>query len=426
MLMLSMSAHLSALLYAREPFFALVVQQLERASGNASIDVRLSAEISAKVHQKLRELGLDPHDTTGRELYRALINMACLHDAFLAKRLGGSNPADVNEMLRRIQASIATMPIPQTAWVLKHSVAKRLLKAMPPKNVMKQLNYRSVDSMLKREDIAELYSGLRCLESDAWLREFTARYKTLRPADFETRAITVLCLDAKRWGVATERFVRRHRHNIAHLKELGVVALLPLPVQQLPGITLAVLPQVLYYINDIRHYTAYFKLQQVRPDFGQLVANTLLHDAAHYVSMAGQPVHWRVVHRSFGRQTQATAHEHPDIFEPHVQPDDLEWRKVEETLYRLEPALHFWHDMDYVGVQHNGQTVSFNIMDAAVSYVNQLPYGQQSVRYFQEALQTELHMRYLAQPALSAQVLKQLDNNMFEPAVMAFQLRRSI
>jgi hypothetical protein len=43
---------------------------------------------------------------------------------------------------------------------LKRNVAKELLRSHPPRRLMKQLSFRSVDSMLKRENVCELYAGL--------------------------------------------------------------------------------------------------------------------------------------------------------------------------------------------------------------------------------------------------------------------------
>jgi hypothetical protein len=128
--------------------------------------------------------------------------------------------------------------------------------------------------------------------------------------------------------------------------------------------------------------------------------------------MAGQKVHWRVIQRYFGKMENEN---HPEIFEPHVQPEDLHWRKAEEILYQMEPALHFWHDMDYVASLRDGRPISFSLMDMAISYVNDLPYGDRAIYHFRESLWNEIFMRYMGHETLETQVLKQLDNEMIEP-----------
>lgn len=414
-----MTKVLSELLDAEEPLFGMAIKRLEQASGNNSVDVRLTAEIIGKVHMKMRALGLDPRDTTGRELYRALFNLVKKHDEFLAARIGADDPTDVKKVLPRIKEVAEALDIPKRAWLLKHSVAKRLLKANPPKKVMKQLGYRSVDSMTKRVSVGEIFGAIRLLETTEWNHKFIATYKSLKPTDFEIRNIEIIHLDEKKWGNSAQLFVKNKRHNIAHLKELGVVLILPMPVTRMPGITITALPLLLHYINEIRLYSSFFKMQQVRADFSRILIDTLISDPGKHAEIGGQHVHWRVIHKHFGTKTE----QHPDIFEPHVEPEDLTWRKTEEILYRLEPALHFWHDMDYVAVEFDGRPISFNLMDVAVSYVNDLPYGFQSIHHFRDSLWNELYLRYLSEQSLEKQVLKQLDNEMIVPEILAIGLK---
>lgn len=413
---------LSELLGATEPMFTIALQQLEKATGNPSADVRLTAEIIGKVHLKTRELGMDPKDTTGKELYQALINLAEKHDRFLVKRIGGTDPEDVQDLLPRMKLLVEQLNIPKNCWVLKHSVAKKLLANMPPKQVMKHLGYRSVDSMLKREPLAEVFGALRFAESPVWLNGFLAKYKKLTPSDFETREIEIVELDQKRWGKLTEAFVHKKRHNITHLKELGVILMLPMPMERMKGITITALPLLLHYINEIRLYSTFFKMKQVKPDFGEILVDTLVADPGNHAVMAGQQVHWRVIQRYFGKlETEY----HPEIFEPHVQPEDLHWRKAEEILYRIEPALHFWNDLDYVAVMHGDRPISFNLMDVAVGFVNSTPYAERTSYHFRESLWNEIFMRYMGQKTLETQILRQLDNELIEPESITMTLGRS-
>lgn len=400
----------------------MAIKQLEHVSGNPSVDVRLTAEIVGKVHIKMRSLGLDPRDTTGAELYQALYNLVRQHDLFLANRIGIDDPEDVQAVLLRISETVAALDIPKQAWVLKASVAKRLIKQTPPKHVMKQLGYRSVDSMIKRESIHELYAGMRFLESQDWLDKFITRYKDLRPSDFDTRPIEIVNMSVAKWGESAMAFVQHNRHNITHLKEIGVVAILPLPVNKIPGITIISLPLVLHYINEIRVYSSFFKSRQTRADFAKIVIDTLISDPGKHATVAGQHIHWRVIHRHFGSEQSRSK----DVFEPHVDPDDLIWRKTEETLYRLEPALHFWFDIEYVGVMFGDRAVSFNLMDMAVSYVNKAAYGQQSVTHMRDSIWNEIYLRYVREQAVEKHVMKQIQGNDNDEDLIALGLKGNI
>lgn len=401
-----MSKLLSQLVGVQEQLFAIMIQQLESASGNPSVDIRMSTEIRAKILSHVRSLGLDPDDTTGEELYGALMGLVELHDRFLVERIGGTNPGDVADLLPRIKKIIDTINIPKSVWALKHSVAKKILKSNPPKNVMKQLGYRSIDSMLKRESIDELFVGVRFLETQSWQEKLISKYSKLQPSDFENREIEVLLLDGKKWGGKAFTYAKTNKHNITNLKEMGVVAILPLPITNLPGITIVLIPRILYYINEVRTYSTYFKHHQVKHDFGSTLVRTLLDDPSRHVTVAGQHVHWRVIHHFYGQESSA----HPEFFEPHISPDDLFWRKAEEILFRIEPALHFWSGMDFVGRLQDGKLVSFNLMDVATNYINKTPYQRSYSYHMRESLWNELFIRYLEYPALRNQIRLQIDN----------------
>ncbi len=404
---------LSKLLAADEPLFSIAMKQLEEAAGRPGQDVRLISEIIQKSQATCRELGLDARDTTGKELYEALKAKIKIHDEHLAKHIGGKDASDVQTLIPLMKRAVDKADLPRSAWVLKRSVAKRMLHECPPEKIMKHLGYTSVESMTKRENLAEIFGALRFAESDAWLKRFNNRYKKLQPSDFETRDIEIVIMDGKRWGDIAEQFVKKKRHNITHLKELGVILMLPTKLQALPGITITALPLLLHYLNEIRLYSAFFKLQQVKPQFGKIISETLNADIRSTAVMAGNHVHWRVIQRYYGKLEHEN---HPEIFEPHVQPEDLHWRKAEEQLYRIDPELRFWKDLDYVGIlASDGMPIAFNLMDVSMSYCTNAPYEHRVLFHMRESLWNELFMRYMGHKVLEEQILKQLDNNMIQP-----------
>lgn len=408
-----MSKILSELLGATEPMFSLALKQLEAESGNPSADIRLTAEITGKLRLKTQELGLDPDDTTGKELYYALLNLIEKHDQHLVKQIGGSDPNDVDTLMPLIKKAWEDVDVSKKCWVLKASVAKAMLKKTPPKAIMKHLGYRSVDSMLKREKLGEIYGALRFVETPDWLNHFNEQYKKLKPSDFETRDMEIVEMPAERWATYATPFVHKKRHNITHLKELGVILMLPISKENnLRGVTIFVMPLLFHYLNEIRLYSAFFKLKQMQPKFGEIVANTLVADPSSAAVMAGQTIHWRVIQRYFGKLEKEY---HPEIFEPHVQPEDLHWRQAEELLFKVDPELEFWRDLDYVGEVHAGRPVTMNLLDIAASYVNQSPYSERAIYHFREALWNEVFVRYMGQKNLEQQVLEQLDNDVIKP-----------
>lgn len=407
-----MSKFLSTLLDAKEPLFSLSLQQLEKASGHKAVDNKLKAEILEKAHKAMRELGLDHEDTTGRELYQALLNKAKEHDAHLAKSIGATDTESVEEIVPLVISKVAEVDMPRDCWVIKRSVAKEFLRSMPPKNIMKRLGYRSVDSMLKQENISEVYGALRFAEDGDWLNEFNKQYEKLTPSDFETREIELVVMPKDRWGDIAEKFVQKKRHFHTHLKELGVVLILPTKEDKMPGVATKAFSLTFHYYNEIRLYSAFFKLKQVEQDFGKIFVETLTAEPDMGPIMAGENIHWRVIQRYFGKLKDEY---HPEVFEPHVQPEDLHWRHAEDVMYQVAPELEFWKDMDYVGLMYDGRPVTFNLMDVSLSYSNRIPYEDRYIYHYREALWNEIFVRYMGEKTLEEQVLRQLDNDMIAP-----------
>lgn len=403
------------LLDAEEPLFSQSLRQLEQASGHQGTDIALQADIIERAHGVMRTLGFDHGDTTGPELYRALNNMVAKHDEHLAIAIGGKQSDDVAEMLPLIKNAVEKIDMPRDCWVLKKSVAKDFLRKTPPKRIMQRLGYTSIDTMLKKENLGEIFGALRFAEDDVWLRDFNKNYESLTPRDFETRPIEIVMMPADRWGDIAAHFIEKKRHNITHLKELGVILMLPMQQKKDKGVTLKVFSLLLHYFNEIRLYSAFFKLKQVRPDFGKVFVNTLIADPDMGPIMAGQHIHWRVIQRYFAK---LKGEYHPEIFQPHVQPEDLHWRRAEEILYRVAPELDFWRELDYVGLQFADGPVAFNLMDVSVSYSNGTPYEERNIYHFRESLWNEIFIRYMGHQVLEEQILEQLDNDMIKPELL--------
>jgi len=403
---------LSALLNAEEPLFSIALKQLEQASGQPGADAKLLADIIEKSHDRMRQLGLDPQDTSGEELYAALLAKAKEHDEQLAKKLMVEQFDNVDEINTRVLQIPEEMSENLDCWVLKKSVAKKFLSSMPPEGMMNILKYTSVDSMLKSENISELFGAIRFSENGDWLNKFNEQYKSLRPSDFETRKIEMIKMSVDKWGDIAAKFVEKKRHFHTHSKEMGVIVIVPTTLQSMAGVATKSLLMTFHYINEIKLYSSFFKLKQVQPEFGKIIVETLVADPGDHAVMAGQNVHWRVIQRYFGKLKDEY---HPEVFQPHVQPEDLHWRKAEDMMFRFDSQFEFWKDMDYVSLMHDERSSTFNLMDVSFGYSNKVPYAQRYIYHFRESLWNEIFIRYLGEAQLEKQILVQLDNDMIEP-----------
>ncbi len=399
------------------------VHRLEAASGQPGVDIRLSAEIFGSLHQKTRALGLDPRDTTPHELYGASLELARLHDGFLLRKLNLTANADSTRILQRSAEVLNRLKIPRSAWTLKAASIRRLLSKNPPKNLMRQLHYRSADSMLKRENVAALLCLAKQTESSGWHSKLSHLYQRLESADFETKPVEVLYPEAKRWSNLAQAHVASNHSFVVSSWEAGMVVVLPLEIPNRPGLMLLSLAHGLKEICEIRVHSSYLKFHQVQPHFGGLIDDVLTHKTSNDFNLAGQAINWHMIARHYGQKSRLN---HPEIFEPHVQPSDLAYRKAEAVLFRVEPALHFWHQLDYVALPAPDGPVSLNLLDVAINLVNQLPYERRISYHMQASLWHELHSRYLAQPALERQLLNQLEERVFDQPFVLSELEFAV
>jgi hypothetical protein len=404
-------------LQAKEPLFDHALHQLELISHQRGVDAKLAAEIAEKAAARAKSLGLTP-DAPGPDLYNALIKQVAIHDEHAARSIGGTDPANIKEMIPLIVKAAENAPLPKDGWFLKEDKAREMLRRMPPIAVMDRLGYHLVSRLIEHEDIYELFLSLRFAEEPAWLNDFDRLYLDLKPEDFEARTIRVVPFKAEKWGDIAEHFIQKKRHPITHSKEMGAIAVMPMTEERMTGITLKVLPLMCHYFNEVRLYSSFFKLMQAKKNFGAIVSDTLIADPAHIKITDSAHIHWRVIQRYFGK---LTTEKHPEIFEPHIQPEDLHWRKAEEVLYEIDPELEFWKDLDYVAVSKGPQheTVTFNLFDLSFGYSNGISYQERYLYHFREALWNEVFARYLGEKILEEQLLVKLDNAVVKPEILS-------
>jgi len=402
------------LLQAKDPLFDHALHQLEELSRRKKVDVKLAAEITEKAAGRMKKLGV-AHGASGEELYGALIAQVKEHDERLAHAIGGQDSENIAEMIPLIVAAAERAPLPKDGWFLKEEKARAMLRRKPPEAVMERLGYHLISQLLDSEDIFELFLSLRFAESAEWLNDFDLLYHELTPDDFELRQIQVKPFAAAKWGNIAEHFITKKRHNITHSKEMGAIAIMPMTEARMKGVTMKVLPLLCHYFNEIRLYSSFFKLMQSKRNFGDIVSNTLIADPAHVKLTDGVNIHWRVIQRYFGKLTGEV---HPEIFEPHVQPEDLHWRRAEEVLYEIDPELEFWKGLDYVGILKGEEIVTFNLMDISLGYSNGIEYKDRYLYHFREALWNEVFARYMGEKTLEDQLLVKLDNALIKPETL--------
>lgn len=418
-----MAKFLRDLLDAEEPVFTAAIRQLELTSGRTGADVQLIGDITRMAHENMRSMGLNPAVSTGEEVYYALQSRVEQDIERLTKIIGATHSDDVDHLVPFMIDAANKVDFNRKVFVLKREKAKDLLRLMPPKALMKKLGYSDVEKMFAGEDFDEIYTALRFSEGPEWLTSYDKLFETVSADDYEERDLRILRMDHDKYVDLAAHFVQKKLHNVTHTKEMGTIVVVPMHAKTMRGLVLKTLPLLLHYMNEVKLYSTFFKLKSKKPHFGKVVMETLIADPGTGTQLVGKNIHWRVIQRYLGRHKEDSVEK--AAFEPHVQPEDLHWRRAEDLLYQIDSDLEFWKDRDYVAVQYDGFPVAFNLFDVSFAYSNSETYEGRYAYHFRESLWNEIFVRYMGFKNLSQQILEQLDNDMIAPEKLTVAMRKT-
>ncbi len=391
-----MNRTLSLLFEAREPDFHHSLNRLEAAAGHAAHDIRLTDHVNQLCRVKIDALGLDPHDTTGEELYQALQVKLAGDDLKLVKRLRSLSAAHVNAEAKLTDGLVYALQQAskdKLGYGLKNAVLKRILTKVPPKKTMRAIGYRSVASMLKHEPLPMLVCVAVGFESEAWLKQYRAQLKTVTPRDCETRPVAVYGLNRSHWTELSRQLAALIKQTVLIDRELSSLVVLDIPVN-LPkaGLSTATLSLGLSGLNDIHSSAGYLKISQVAPDFGARLSACVLSEPELSTSVLSAPLSWETIQR-FVHQLKGSlelgVEDHLDVKEL------IGWQPIEKMLSKIAPELEFWQLSGHLAQLDSDKPVSFNILDNAINLFNHRSYEQRVYRSAQRNLWQELILRYM-------------------------------
>lgn len=265
-----MSHRIATIVNQSERMVAKVISELEAKNGYPSHDVRHLAQTIQKVRTKIADLGLDADDTTPPELYHAILVKFEKDAAFFDASIGVIHKTFEQKLQLAAEITSASFDMPNQ-WALKTQAAKSVLRANPPKRLMKFLHYRSLESMLKRENICELFIGSQILESNVWHKNLAKFVSKLDQFDFEMRPLRLVVLDNHRWSdINPDEYTVFDNHVGAaalmpsqDLKTAPLLTLVLIQIEEVmpnlnlkPGSQLAKVSQMLNWWADMDHLVA--------------------------------------------------------------------------------------------------------------------------------------------------------------------------
>ena len=344
-------------------------KRMSVTTGNSGVLARVESEVDGLIKKRLQEMNLDA-TAMAEDVFNGLFQRVNMHEAELYKYLGISRDNFDFEVVANAAHKMGTE---DGGFFLKREFAEKILRERPPEAAMKFLNYKNVDEMLVKEDVREVFSALRFIESDEWMHKtFDVAYSKFTPDDFEYREIEVRVL-GKQWTEIAIKFVAKKHHNVSHLKEFGIVFLNPI-AQTEPGKFLRDFALLLHYLHEVHFYSKLFERASREKDFNkQFIA--LLRGDVPKIENKIKNAEWLIIQRYLWKLDPNDRR----LFVPRVNPEALHWRKGEEDIVRFGngnkgSGLEFWDELDYVAgyfasKNNHKELVSFDMEDVAMGFV---------------------------------------------------------
>lgn len=393
-----MPKHIAQILGTDEQKTVTAIARLEELSGFASEDNRLISEIKANLRMKVAQLGLDPYDTTPKELYHCLLSHFERDSGHFDTVINGISK-NTNKSAANLVHLIQVADVPRDVWAVKRSVAKDLLRSYPPKKLMRRLGYRSVESMIKREDVDKLYAALPYTESPAWLKSFYKKFATVSPRDFEIRQAQLVVMAGDHWPDG--------KQTVSSVRVVGVIAFWSSSTASV-SLRLGSFLAALTALESLRFHSYSLMAKQVRPDFGRELVKQLEFGDSPIADVGGLPIGWRSLHHYYG---QLPSQLHPALGEPYLDSVATHKQSPFKTLATLNPIFRWWESSQYLSAVANGLPLSLNLADTVQNHVNGGIFSKRTDHHLRNALWDELIARYMRHPGVERYILNQVDNN---------------
>lgn len=395
-------ARLSRLMRTPERVLLDIERKMNALTGQEGVLEDIVRANDITVEQTLAGLGLARHDTSV-DVRAALVERLGHLDGHLYELLGRPDLTRMQHTCGTLCETALRVFTPSPGLFLKRDKVMAMLEQHPPRTLLDHFGYASVQKLIEQEGFSSVMASLRFTQSAEWMHQFfDIAYGNLSADDFEERDIELLVLDAK-WVPIAEKFLKKKYHNVSHLKELGIIFVIPLRLDT-PGETLRLFTLMLHYLHEVPFYASLFRQHLHDADFPATFQSLLRGDVPSSPLPDGNAPVWRVVQRYLAKDN---AHD-TRLFEPHVNPEAEHWWHAEEDIGRLSRVmgrdgggldLGWWRGLDFVGELFQNPTtgqqelVSFDLIDLLMSLVQ-----KDKAKYLyhqQEALWNKVFIEYM-------------------------------
>lgn len=392
-----------------------IIEEMDKkmsvVSGKTGVIEGIVEENDRRIRKILKILGLSDNPSA-EKVYKAIIEQLKGSDQELFQ-LFNEPSFEKPESCKAVCETARKLAGVPPGFFLKEEKAKEILRQNPPPNIISGLGYKNVDDLLFGENLFEVFCALRFVESKEWMHEtFQKVYTKINPEDFEEREIKVIPLHGK-WLKLAEKFIKKKYHNVSHLKELGVIFVIPLPIDT-PGEIMRVFGLLLHYFHEVTFYSDFFRRIAKDSDFSVQFISLLRGDVPEGPLPNTGKINWRILQQYLAKDNEND----PRLFEPHISPEAMHWERAEEDVGKLAkqyPGLNldFWTDLNWVGdfftSEKTGkeELISFDLIDNVMALVME----KEMIKYLyhhQEALWNKIFIEYIGEKEMRRMIEENL------------------
>jgi len=387
-------------------------EKLEKITGKKKVAFKICQENQLKIFEALKKLNLDPKNVSFSQALDALISKAESDDYLLRKSFNFpkfSSALAWQKVIKKIKSfNILENLNLFEGYFLKEKVFEAILKKAPPRNILKFLGYRKVSSLLKKENLFEILSALRFAEGSKWLNHvFLSEYQKIKKSDFEKREVKIIPL-SKKWQKLAKAFIEKKYHNISHLKEAGIIYIIPEPGDA-SGKFLRDFSLIFHYLFEISFYNKLFQSFFKKRNFASLFIKTLKGEDPKPPKKAFEDK-ILIIQRYYAKEDPYDRR----LFLAHINSEVFHWKKAIDLLAQIGILLgnldfSFWKDLGWVGdyFRENSSEalLSFDLIDNVMSLVKEKE-GIKYLYHHQEALWNKIFEEFFGKEKLEELVAK--------------------
>ncbi|KKS82615.1 MAG: hypothetical protein UV58_C0008G0002 [Candidatus Wolfebacteria bacterium GW2011_GWC1_43_10] len=381
---------------------------LEKITGKKEVLDSIYGENILTIGNRLKTVGLS-FNSSAKQIFDVLTAKLNRDNQLLKDLMGGPDLAH-EEGYQTVASFVSSIPENKRGFFIKKEKFVEFLEKTPPQKIIDMFGYKSVGELLEKEDWREIAAALRFVQGEGWINSvFLESYKSLSPSDFEQRDIEIIALNSK-WYQLGEKFIEKKYHNISHLKELGIIFIIPLSLD-VPGELMRNVGLLFHYVNEVRFYSKIFERiskdnQKFYTEFSSLLRGDVPDNQE--LSLSGD---WLIVQRYLAKDDENDWR----LFSPHVNPEAIHWEKAEKMIVDLGKKYNsvaddfaFWSGLNWVGDYFPTDTgievlVSFNLIDTSMSLIKK----QEMIKYLyhhQESLWNKIFSSYFGEEKMEEMI----------------------